>query len=373
MATGIDIQNVFHFEPFTNVPILDLALADKPETKPVFISWLRYALLNTGNWYLVGHGVDDQLLGTVKELATKVFDLPANEENRLDESNSPHFWGLTRVGRGTTEGKRDYREDFDLGNDLPCQWKEGDPLYVKTRPGPNLWPSKEFLPDFKKTYQVFIAEMTKLGDKIEGLIEEALELPKGTFAAYKDENVKAGGRVKIARYPPLDKLQSEGEEGPKFGVGPHKDLWLTFTLPANEHAGQEVANPAGSWIPCPPLSGMSSFVVHIGSALESISRGSIVATPHRAMNPASGTSHFTVYYLHEISPHVTFADLDKGAEGLNQELVATAKARRRWWILRNSLGKSKLQNLISAAKRTAEASSDSGEPLVHRHSGVLLI
>ncbi|KAJ3343181.1 hypothetical protein HDU93_009731 [Gonapodya sp. JEL0774] len=338
MASGIDVK--------------------APETKPVLISWLRYALLNTGNWYLVGHGVDDALIAEVKDLATKVFDLPASEEARLDESNSPHFWGLTRVGHGTTDGRRDYREDFDLGNDLPCVWKDGDPLYLKTRPGPNLWPSEDFLPDFKRTYKTYIAEMNLLGNKIEGLIEEALGIPPGTFAAYKDENVRAGGRVKIARYPPLDKIQKDNQEGPKFGVGPHKDLWLTFSLPANGHSGDEVANPAGTWIPCAPLSGVSSFVVHVGSALESITRGAAMATPHRAINPASGNSRFTVYYLHEISPNVTFEGLDRSAEGLDPELVATAKARRRWWILRTSLGKGKLQNIVSAAKRTGSASVD---------------
>jgi isopenicillin N synthase-like dioxygenase len=64
---------------FTSIPILDLALAQDPATKPAFLSELRYALMEVGFLYLKNVGISDETFNQVIEEGKAFFDIP-NEE-----------------------------------------------------------------------------------------------------------------------------------------------------------------------------------------------------------------------------------------------------------------------------------------------------
>jgi isopenicillin N synthase-like dioxygenase len=65
---------------FTSVPILDLALAQNPETKPQFLADLRHALMEVGFLYLKNVGIPDELFERVKKLGISFFDIPEEEK-----------------------------------------------------------------------------------------------------------------------------------------------------------------------------------------------------------------------------------------------------------------------------------------------------
>jgi isopenicillin N synthase-like dioxygenase len=65
---------------FTSVPILDLALAQSPETKPQFLADLRHALMEVGFLYLKNVGIPDELFERVKKLGISFFDIPEEEK-----------------------------------------------------------------------------------------------------------------------------------------------------------------------------------------------------------------------------------------------------------------------------------------------------
>lgn len=65
---------------FTSVPILDLALARDPETKPQFLADLRHALMEVGFLYLKNVGIPDELFDRVKKLGISFFDIPEDEK-----------------------------------------------------------------------------------------------------------------------------------------------------------------------------------------------------------------------------------------------------------------------------------------------------
>lgn len=65
---------------FTSVPVLDLALAQDPETKPKFLEDLRYALMEVGFLYLKNVGIPDELFQRVKHEGIAFFDIPEEEK-----------------------------------------------------------------------------------------------------------------------------------------------------------------------------------------------------------------------------------------------------------------------------------------------------
>lgn len=65
---------------FTSIPILDLALAQDPATKPAFLSDLRHALMEVGFLYLKNVGIPDELFEQVKNEGKAFFDIPTEEK-----------------------------------------------------------------------------------------------------------------------------------------------------------------------------------------------------------------------------------------------------------------------------------------------------
>lgn len=65
---------------FTSIPILDLALARDPATKPEFLEQLRYALMEVGFLYLKNVGIPNELFQEVVDKGKAFFDIPLEEK-----------------------------------------------------------------------------------------------------------------------------------------------------------------------------------------------------------------------------------------------------------------------------------------------------
>lgn len=74
---------------FTSVPVLDLALASDPTTKPEFLKQLRHALMEVGFLYLKNVGIPDELFEKVITLGKSFFDIP-EEEKYEDATTTDH-------------------------------------------------------------------------------------------------------------------------------------------------------------------------------------------------------------------------------------------------------------------------------------------
>ncbi len=66
---------------FTSIPILDLALAQDPATKPGFLSELRRALMEVGFLYVKNVGISDEFFREVIEEGKAFFDIPTAEKS----------------------------------------------------------------------------------------------------------------------------------------------------------------------------------------------------------------------------------------------------------------------------------------------------
>jgi isopenicillin N synthase-like dioxygenase len=65
---------------FTHIPILDLSLANRPDTKPPFLTDLRHALLEVGFLYIKNVGIEQELFDRVVREGRGFFDLNMEEK-----------------------------------------------------------------------------------------------------------------------------------------------------------------------------------------------------------------------------------------------------------------------------------------------------
>ncbi|KAJ3339359.1 hypothetical protein HDU93_008364 [Gonapodya sp. JEL0774] len=155
-------------------------------------------------------------------------------------------------------------------------------------------------------------------------------LDPSIFARYFDGSSIRGGRIKFVRYPPAGSKDLVGVENGQ-GVGPHRDLWLTFLLHANDLPGLQVQARDGTWLSVPPIP--NSFAVTVGQALESVTHGILLATHHCATIPPPGSpARITIPYFMDISGDTTLGMIKEGLEvgegGLEKRMVEWARWRR---------------------------------------------
>ncbi|KAK7206856.1 hypothetical protein BZA70DRAFT_275208 [Myxozyma melibiosi] len=288
---------------FSEIPILDLSLADNPATKPELLNQLRHALLEVGFLYIKNYGIPADLTQQVIEQGKALFDIPEEEKFKIEMKNSPHFLGYSRLANEITKEAIDWREQIDLATELPAPGGS-EPRYRWLR-GPNLWPSEEVLPKFREVYTEYINRMAKVSTNFTSLVAESLGLEPTAFDKYFDPDQQH--KLKIVKYPDLGEL---GASGTGQGVGPHKDSMLTsYLLQASDHKGLQAQNSEGEWIDCPPIDG--TLVVVIGQGLEALTRGVCVSTSHQVISPPAGSgARYSVPFFQGVSYDAKFGEMD---------------------------------------------------------------
>ncbi|CAF9918476.1 MAG: hypothetical protein HETSPECPRED_003766 [Heterodermia speciosa] len=288
---------------FDSVPILDLARARDPDTKPTFLSALRDALLTVGFFYIKNTGIDDSLIQDVVEQGRAFFDLPQEEKLKIQMKNTRSCYSL--LGAETTAKARDFREQIDISTPHPIP-SPSAPLYHNLL-SPNQWPSPTALPSFRPVYETYLSRMSTLSTTFTSLIAESLLLPPTAFNRFFDTDQQH--KVKIVKYPDVSSLDDEGRSK-RQGVGPHKDSMLTsYLLQASAHRGLQAQNLSGDWIDVPPIPG--TLVVAIGQGLEALTHGVCKSTTHRVLSPPAGSGpRYSVPFFQGVSYDSTFESVD---------------------------------------------------------------
>ncbi|OAA44506.1 oxidoreductase [Beauveria brongniartii RCEF 3172] len=322
---------------FTSIPILDLAEAKDPATKPEFLRQLRHALMEVGFLYLKNVGIPDSLFQQVIEQGKAFFDIPEEEKLKIEMKNAPSFLGYSRLSAEITAGQVDHREQIDLSTEHPIPGPDA-PLYHNLL-APNQWPSESALPGFRAVYTDYIARMGAISVAFTSLIAEAIELPADAFNKYFDADQQH--KLKIVKYPDAADLglpagtTTTAGGGRGQGVGPHKDSMLTsYLLQATAHRGLQVQNLRGAWVDCPPVAG--TLVVAIGQGLEALTRGVCVSTTHRVQSPAAGAgARFSIPFFQGVKLDASFDDLETVGVG---EVPNAVREQREEVAARNNGG-----------------------------------
>jgi isopenicillin N synthase-like dioxygenase len=297
-----------------SIPSLDLRRLDGAEPeRGRFLTKLRAAAREVGFFFLIGHGIPEQLNVEVMRVARAFFALPEREKLSIEMANSPHFRGYTRLGWERTRGLPDWREQIDIGAERAALNPDPSLPAWRRLQGPNQWPAA--LPELRPVTLRWQAAATEVLLRL--LQGFALALGQGANALeplYREEPHQL---LKLIRYPGREAL------GDTQGVGAHKDAELLTLLLQDSHGGLQVQPPGGAWIDVPPRPG--ALVVNVGEILELLSNGYLTATLHRAKSPPVGTERISVAFflgarLDAIVPVLTLPpELARDARGVESD------------------------------------------------------
>lgn len=314
-----------------SIPTLDLKKAINPDTKSEFLNELRDSLFNFGFFYIKNPPFDLQQFKDIKSESLKFFEIPLEEKKKVAMVNSKHFLGYNGLGDEITASNVDWREQVEFATELPEPVINNDEELYKNIEGPNLWPSEDYLPEFKPIVSGYIEELSSLSRQFTHWIEEALGFKYGVLEAFFKQVQQA--KLKIIKYPDLERIKDQVENVMKEfanteyktklnqGVGEHRDNdFLTFIYQASHHSSLQVKDFNGKWIDVPPID--NTLVFAAGLTLEFITQGVCVSTVHRVLTPTPGTGDplsISFFQTINIESKKTSIEVDQKAKALVEQ------------------------------------------------------
>lgn len=269
------------------LPVIDLSAADRgPQARALLHAQLHSAAHDVGFFQLTGHGVTEAETAALNSTMRAFFALPEADRLAIDNVNSPHFRGYTRIGDERTGGSQDWRDQLDIGAERPARVPApGEPGYWWLE-GPNQWPAA--LPQLRTAA---LAWIDRLGAVAERLLHELL-VSIGAPADFYDHlfGDRAHIHLKLVRYP------GSAADGGGQGVGAHKDYGFLTLLHQDSVGGLQVEREDGVFHDVPPMPG--AFVVNLGELLEVATDGYLKATHHRVVSPPGATERFSVPFFY---------------------------------------------------------------------------
>ncbi|MHA6784131.1 isopenicillin N synthase family dioxygenase [Pseudonocardia saturnea] len=269
------------------VPVLsfDRARDATGRFRPAFLDALRTALHEVGFLQLTDFGAAPGQIAELTRTTRRFFDLPLRDRLALDNRNSPHFRGYTRLGHEITAGRPDAREQLDFAPEQRTRPRADWDAPFRLLEGPNQWPDAA-LPELRTVVLEWAGLLGRVGAELTRAVAASLGLPEDHFDPLFAGDPHWFG--KLIRYVGRE------DDGPDAqGVGPHAD-WGFLTLLLQDDTGGLQARPSRTdgWVDVPPVEG--ALVVNVGEMLEVATHGYLVATVHRVRPCAPGTTRQSI-------------------------------------------------------------------------------
>ena len=259
------------------IPIIDItSLVQKNlssnEQKERTANEIGQACKQYGFFYIIGHGVSQQLQERLESLSKQFFALPLETKLKIKMSECG-ITGFFPLGGELTSGKPDMKEGVYFGEEL----SDDHPLVQSHTPlhGRNLFPNE--IPEFGSTVLEYMREITRVGHSV----LEGIALSLGLEANYFNERYTKNPLqlFRIFHYPKV-----ENPDG-LWGVGEHTDYGLLTILKQDYSGGLQVKSQS-HWIEAPPVD--NSFVCNIGDMLDRMTGGLYKSTLHRVKCQTKG-------------------------------------------------------------------------------------
>ncbi|MBT4908132.1 MAG: isopenicillin N synthase family oxygenase [Rhodospirillaceae bacterium] len=279
-----------------NVPVIDIA----PYLNGAdgVVGQVRDACEGIGFFAITGHGVEPEIIDSLRRTAKSFFARPADEKATVHHADPALPRGYRAIGdEGLAYGSGeetppDLKEVFHMG---PPDFPDTDYFTCDAAAAhfiENVYPGQPA--DFRAAASSYYRRLETLGQTIEEIFARALDLPDEFFRKYTDRQI---GALRIIRYPPLATTPLPGQ----LRAGTHTD-YGTFTLLLSEDrpGGLEVRTREGNWIAVPTPA--DSFVVNIGDLMMRWTNDRFVSNPHRVAIPpedaGDNSDRLSVVFFH---------------------------------------------------------------------------
>ena len=308
------------------LPLLDLRRWH--EAPAAFAEELRVACHRFG-FFQLRHRMPDKVAVRAMDEARGFFARPLAVKESIGYGSSPAFRGYMANGVENTAGKPDLREQIEIAAEgLPAA-ADAWPPYERLR-GPNQWPDaqpqlREVIDEFSSGMRGVSIELTRALALAMGLEREALS-PLFEPAPH--------WQLKLASYQPVaaDASSAGAADEPQIGVGAHTDSGFLTLLLQDDSGGLE-AFTQGEWLEVPPL-GPGVIVCNLGEVCQMMSRGYLLATPHRVLS--TPRARLSIPYFYNPALEATVEPLELPAS-LPWEREAEYDRERHWRRPQNAL------------------------------------
>ncbi|KAF9615276.1 hypothetical protein IFM89_022603 [Coptis chinensis] len=260
---------------------------------------LKQACLDSGFFYVINHGISEELMDNVFEESKSFFDLSLDEKMKLlrNEKHRGYTPILDELLDPEKQVNGDYKEGYYIGVEVP----EDDVDSEKTFYGPNVWPSKDLLPRWRETMEKYHSEAL-VAKEVARIIALALDLD-GDFFDKPEMLGEPIATLRLLHYEGVAQITgrvSDTENG-IYGAGAHSDYGLITLLATDDVLGLQIckdkdANPQ-IWEYVAPQKG--AFIVNLGDMLERWSNGTFRSTLHRVLG--NGQERYSIAYFVEPS------------------------------------------------------------------------
>lgn len=278
-------------EPGQSIPIIDIGglVTDDGGSDDGAVAAIaeqvRAACLNSGFFYLSGHGIATDLLAGVFAANRAFHALPLAQKlqiklNRWHRGYQP-FASSTLVSsaRFAPAAAANQLESFFLRHEV----SPGDPGYqVRELKGPNQWPDN---PAFRDVVSRYDAAVCELGMRLLPVFSLAVGEGRDFFQQFFQNPSTA---LRLIHYPPAP--ESPAQE--LYGIYPHTDYGFVTILAQDDVGGLEIQAVDGGWIPAPSVPG--TLIVNIGDILARWTNEMFNSTPHRVISPPTRRSRYSV-------------------------------------------------------------------------------
>ncbi|KAF3943996.1 hypothetical protein ACB098_10G041200 [Castanea mollissima] len=266
------------------LPIIDLTSPDRSSTA----SSIRQACIDYGFFYLLNHGIEEELLGKVFEESKKFFLLPLEEKMKMPRKEHRGYTPLYAEKLDpTSSSEGDPKESFYIG-----------PLEDITTPvNLNQWPSEEILPSWRRMMESFYKKLLSAGKRLLSLIALALNVEEDFFEKVGALD-KPNAFLRLLHYP--GELGSSDDE--IYGSSAHSDYGMVTLLATDGVQGLQVCREKFKqprvWEDVLPVD--RALIVNIGDIMERWTNCLFRSTLHRVM--LSGKERYSAAFFLDPNP-----------------------------------------------------------------------
>jgi isopenicillin N synthase-like dioxygenase len=280
-AAGRSLDLFLKERAMAEIPCIDLAPSFSQEGRAGVAARIRAACETVGFFTIIGHGVPDDIVNTLKSEARDFFALPLSEKEKV-----PH--PASKISRGYFPPKH-RALSYSLGKAAPPDWQEGyacgpfdpPPAQLAGSPAadfffaPNIWPADR--PSLRAAFESYFRTLDRLSLHILRLFALALGMD---WTFFDDKCDRSTSVMRVIWYPP----QPEPPEPGQLRAGEHSDYGtLTILKGEDVPGGLQVKLRDGEWVDVHPQP--DAFVCNIGDLMMRWTNDAWVSNLHRVANP----------------------------------------------------------------------------------------